>query len=32
MATNAYLEITLDVKSENCEYAGGVYAKYKIPF
>ena len=32
METNAYLEITLDVKSENREKAGGVYAKYKAPF
>ncbi len=32
METNAYLEITLDIKSENRENAGGVYAKYKSPF
>ena len=32
METNAYLEITLDIKSENRENAGGVYAKYKAPF
>ncbi len=32
METNAYLEITLDVKSENRENAGGVYVKYKEPF
>ncbi len=32
METNAYLEITLDVKSENREKAGGVYVKYKEPF
>ncbi len=32
METNAYLEITLDVKSENRENAGGVYVKYKNPF
>jgi len=32
MKTNAYLEITLDIKSENRENAGGVYAKYKEPF
>jgi len=32
MATNAYLEITLDVKPENREKAGGVYVKYKEPF
>jgi len=30
--TNAYLEITLDVKAENRSNAGGVYAKYKNPF
>ena len=29
MKTNAYLEITLDVKSKNREKAGGVYVKYK---
>ena len=32
METNAYLEITLNIKSENRENAGGVYAKYKDPF
>ena len=32
METNAYLEITLDVKSENRENAGAVYVKYKDPF
>ena len=32
MKTKAYLEITLDVKSENRENAGGVHAKYKAPF
>ncbi len=32
METNAYLEITLDIKSENRENAGGVYVKYKDPF
>ena len=32
METNAYLEITLDIKSENRENAGGVYVKYKAPF
>ena len=32
MKTKAYLEITLDVKSENRENAGGVYAKYKASF
>ena len=32
METKAYLEITLDIKSENRENAGGVYAKYKDPF
>lgn len=30
--TNAYLEITLDVKAENRSSAGGVYVKYKTPF
>lgn len=30
--TKAYLEITLDVKSENRESAAGVYVKYKEPF
>jgi len=30
--TGAILEITLDVKSENRESAGGVYVKYKSPF
>ena len=30
--TNAYLEITLDVKAENRNSAGGVYLKYKTPF
>ncbi len=30
--TNAYLEITLDIKSENRASAGGVYVKYKSPF
>ena len=30
--TNAYLEITLDVKAENRNNAGGVYVKYKTPF
>ena len=30
--TNAYLEITLDVKAENRNSAGGVYVKYKTPF
>lgn len=29
---NAYLEITLDVKAENRNSAGGVYVKYKNPF
>ncbi len=32
METNAHLEITLDIKSENRENAGGVYVKYKDPF
>ncbi len=32
METKAYLEITLDIKSENRENAGGVYVKYKDPF
>jgi len=32
MKTNAYLEITLNVKEENRPTAGGVYAKYKAPF
>jgi len=32
METKAYLEITLDIKSENRENASGVYAKYKAPF
>ncbi len=32
METNAYLEITLNIKSENRENAGGVYVKYKGPF
>ena len=32
METNAYLEITLDVKAENRNNAGGVYVKYKGPF
>lgn len=30
--TNAYLEITLDIKAENRGSAAGVYAKYKQPF
>ena len=30
--TNAYLEITMDVKNENRNNAGGVYVKYKQPF
>ena len=30
--TNAYLEITLNVKSEDRAKAGAVYAKYKQPF
>ena len=30
--TNAYLEITLDVKADNRGNAGGVYVKYKSPF
>lgn len=30
--TGAYLEITLDVKSENRQNAGSVYVKYKQPF
>ena len=30
--TNAYLEITLNVKDENRNSAGGVYVKYKNPF
>jgi hypothetical protein len=30
--TNAYLEITLDIKPENRESAAGVYLKYKEPF
>ena len=30
--TNAYLEITLDIKAENRESAAGVYLKYKQPF
>ena len=30
--TNAYLEITLDIKSENRGSAAGVYLKYKQPF
>ncbi len=30
--TNAYLEITLDIKSENRGSAAGVYMKYKEPF
>ena len=30
--TNAYLEITLDVKDANRPGAGGVYVKYKSPF
>ncbi|MFK7834302.1 MAG: hypothetical protein AB8B52_13595 [Winogradskyella sp.] len=30
--TNAYLEITLDIKSENRGNAAGVYLKYKEPF
>ena len=30
--TNALLEITLDVKAENRNNAGGVYVKYKNPF
>jgi len=30
--TNAYLEITLDIKSENRGSAAGVYLKYKDPF
>ena len=30
--TNAYLEITLDIKAENRGSAAGVYIKYKEPF
>ena len=30
--TNAYLEITLDIKSENRNSAAGIYLKYKDPF
>jgi hypothetical protein len=30
--TNAYLEITLDIKTENRGAAAGVYLKYKEPF
>jgi len=30
--TNAYLEITLDVKNENRNNAGSVYVQYKKPF
>ncbi len=30
--TNAYLQITLKIKSENRELAAGVYLKYKEPF
>lgn len=30
--TNAYLEITLDIKAENRGSAAGVYLKYKQPF
>ena len=30
--TGAILEITLDVKAENRNNAGGVYVKYKSPF
>ena len=30
--TNAYLEITLDIKDENRGSAAGVYLKYKQPF
>lgn len=30
--TNAYLEITLNVKAEDRASAGGVYVKYKLPF
>ena len=30
--TGAILEITLDVKAENRNNAGGVYVKYKQPF
>ena len=30
--TNAYLEITLDIASENRGNAAGVYMKYKEPF
>ncbi|WP_299683613.1 hypothetical protein [uncultured Dokdonia sp.] len=30
--TNTYLEITLDIKSENRGSAAGVYLKYKQPF
>ena len=30
--TGAILEITLDVKNENRNNAGGVYVKYKQPF
>ena len=30
--TNAYLEITLDIKDENRGSAAGVYIKYKQPF
>ena len=30
--TNAYLEMTLDIKTENRENAAGVYLKYKEPF
>ncbi len=30
--TNAYLQITLKIKSENRERAAGIYLKYKEPF
>lgn len=30
--TNAYLEITLNIKPENRESAAGIYLKYKEPF
>ena len=30
--TGAILEITLDIKAENRNNAGGVYVKYKSPF
>lgn len=30
--TNAYLQITLKIKSENRELAAGIYLRYKEPF